>query len=529
MIVISKILDVAGIQNGIEKTLKSLKAKQKEIAAIETAVQGILALEDAFKGKSADAMRNYYKEVHLPFISYYKTFIEDYESKLTIMGNELQALESAKNGRIVEAFLAEDLQSSLQNTANHTITLTDETNQTILTVQDIVAAPLLHDTFFLEEVDDAKKQAHDTVEKIHQFDYNQSKAIEELSNDVSQMQNYIDRIQSHTKSGKIQLENYTIGTVKKYQIDDLLLENTCSREDTKKELQKKLANTTNIEEFLKLAKELGDENLTDEQKRILTLWETAEGIKNGAYKAGKEFVKGLFDFVLHPVKTIESTIDALAHPIETFDFLSTAIRDSYERDVINGDAKSRAEWFAYGLGTIGLSAVGTKGLGAVSKTGMASTKVATNAAASKVKGAAQKISGLDLLPYAPRNQLAYANAGVVPYNVVNGAGVKDQLLSMAKVESKGIDNTFATNKRNLYRGDSLLHSSTRSNGIGKPHISSSGDLVPASKDGFYKGRQVTVTEHILGGYRKGLNLIVLILALQITIMLLGIMGKIQLN
>ena len=183
LIVISKILDDAGIQNGIEKTLKSLKAKQKEIAAIETAVQGILALEDAFKGKSADAMRNYYREVHLPFISYYKTFIEDYESKLTIMGNELQALESAKNGRIVEAFLAEDLQSSLQNTANHTITLTDETNQTILSVQDIVAAPLLNDTFFLEEVDDAKKQAHDTVEKIHQFDYNQSKAIEELSND----------------------------------------------------------------------------------------------------------------------------------------------------------------------------------------------------------------------------------------------------------------------------------------------------------------------------------------------------------
>ncbi|WP_299516487.1 Nif11-like leader peptide family natural product precursor [uncultured Rummeliibacillus sp.] len=84
------------------------------------------------------------------------------------------------------------------------------------------------------------------------------------------MQNYIDRTQSHTKSGKIQLENYTIGTVKKYQIDELLLENTCSREDSKEELQKKLANTTNLEEFLKLAKELGEENLTDEQKRILT-------------------------------------------------------------------------------------------------------------------------------------------------------------------------------------------------------------------------------------------------------------------
>ena len=69
--------------------------------------------------------------------------------------------------------------------------------------------------------------------------------------------------------------------------------------------------------------------------------------------------------------------------------------------------------------------------------------------------------------------------------------------------NKGIDNASVIQKSNLYRGDSLLHSPTRPNGIGKPHISSSGVLVPASKEGFYKGRQVTVTEHILGGYRKG--------------------------
>ncbi|RIJ66299.1 hypothetical protein D1606_06580 [Rummeliibacillus sp. POC4] len=132
-----------------------------------------------------------------------------------------------------------------------------------------------------------------------------------------------------------------------------------------------------------------------------------------------------------------------------------AIRDSYERDVINGDAKSRAEWFSYALGTIGLSAVGTKGLGAVSKTGMATTKVATKAGASKVKNATEKISNLNLLPYAPRNQLAYANVGVVPYNVVNGARVKDQLLSMAKVESKSggkplQKHHYATNKSKTY-------------------------------------------------------------------------------
>ncbi|KZM52271.1 hypothetical protein P9246_19035 [Aeribacillus pallidus] len=48
-----------------------------------------------------------------------------------------------------------------------------------------------------------------------------------------------------------------------------------------------------------------------------------------------------------------------------------------------------------------------------------------------------------------------------------------------------------------------MHSPKRSNGIGKPFISDSGNLVPANSKGIYKNRQVTVIEHILGGYRRG--------------------------
>ena len=60
-----------------------------------------------------------------------------------------------------------------------------------------------------------------------------------------------------------------------------------------------------------------------------------------------------------------------------------------------------------------------------------------------------------------------------------------------------------SNRNALLRGDSALYSDTRPNGIRKSYISTEGSLVPANIDGIYKGRQVTVTEHILGGYRKG--------------------------
>ncbi|WP_255473100.1 hypothetical protein [Rummeliibacillus sp. SL167] len=110
---------------------------------------------------------------------------------------------------------------------------------------------------------------------------------------------------------------------------------------------------------------------------------------------------------------------------------------SFKRVVTNGDAKSRAEWISYALGTLGLSAVGTKGLGTVTKTGMTTVKATAKVGVHKVKAAAQKIPTLDLYPYAPRYQLVGVNAGVVPYNTVNSVGLRDQLISMAKVESKG--------------------------------------------------------------------------------------------
>jgi hypothetical protein len=55
----------------------------------------------------------------------------------------------------------------------------------------------------------------------------------------------------------------------------------------------------------------------------------------------------------------------------------------------------------------------------------------------------------------------------------------------------------------VFRGDSALRSATNAKGIGKSHVSSTGDLVPANLAGLHNGRPVTVAEHVLGGFRRG--------------------------
>jgi len=92
----------------------------------------------------------------------------------------------------------------------------------------------------------------------------------------------------------------------------------------------------------------------------------------------------------------------------------------------NGGAESRSHWVTYALGMTATSIFGTKGAGTVTKAGTTATKTG-------VANAGKKVSELDmsnLLPYAPQYQVA--TGGYVPFNVVDGKQLKDQLIWQAK-------------------------------------------------------------------------------------------------
>ncbi|MCW1929349.1 hypothetical protein OLP62_13705 [Bhargavaea beijingensis] len=124
-------------------------------------------------------------------------------------------------------------------------------------------------------------------------------------------------------------------------------------------------------------------------------------------------------------------MNAFSNPAATFNTIKTAISESYERDRVNGDANSRAHWVTYALGTAATSIVGTKGANALVKTGTTAAKASVPTIVSATNHASASLA--NLLPYTPRPQLAMA--GGIPYNVVNGVQLKDQLITMAKAES----------------------------------------------------------------------------------------------
>ena len=196
------------------------------------------------------------------------------------MKSELYALESAKNGFISEQFLTDELRMGLKKAENETVMLTDEVNKAISSVADIVVLPRLDDSKFFTHLNTADTHRKDTTEALDQFDYEQSVGIGNLYNDLAKIQQYINQVKTVFKSGKLQIDTYVSGDLKNHGVDQLIKTdveaNSCSREELElaeqkliEDLKNRLINATSTEEYLKIANEIGFENLTEAQQGIV--------------------------------------------------------------------------------------------------------------------------------------------------------------------------------------------------------------------------------------------------------------------
>ncbi len=198
---IMKVLDVDHLQDGLTHNINRMNRLEKEITAIQKAVEELTAMEDALKGQGGQAIRDFYTSCHLPFLQYFLTFKEEFNTVLQQTQQALSSLEPVDDGHIVEEFLETKVEEGLTASADITTALTDEANAIMDEVADIVGLPKLDDTLVHESIANAKTKRDDTVEALHTFDSTQTAQLLPIETSIQSMKEWVKNIEGLFQAG----------------------------------------------------------------------------------------------------------------------------------------------------------------------------------------------------------------------------------------------------------------------------------------------------------------------------------------
>ncbi|MGX4669927.1 ribonuclease YeeF family protein [Cerasibacillus sp. JNUCC 74] len=219
-----KALYVGECHSFIDKTLAQLEQIHTQIKNIQKSIEGFIALEEAFKGKTAQSIRTFYQEVHMSFLLFLEGFIDNYSNTLREIKQSINELEPNRNSVIREDFLAGGVQRGLKRAEHMTMMLTDEANAVLQSVRDIIHIRDLDDGEFLDNVQHAKKMTHKTIEKLYLFDRHNTAKLEPVEQDLHTMKNYVSRIRELGNSGQIHIATYQARKISDQQIHQKLMQ-----------------------------------------------------------------------------------------------------------------------------------------------------------------------------------------------------------------------------------------------------------------------------------------------------------------
>ncbi|MDM5293215.1 T7SS effector LXG polymorphic toxin [Peribacillus simplex] len=445
----SMIYESQTLVQAIETRAGQYKDLKEQLTELKKGFESIVHLDDELQGQGAEAIKGFYK-AQIDVVDSWLLLINRHVAFLSgIQGDTIEA--NLSETVVTVPFLEEELTNATRNSKEMVTAQKNDLKKILAGIDDIIQLEPFSDDAFFENMEEAETKRNETIDKVNEIDHKWTTEYAKSEADQAAVAALMEQLKvSSTRGGVVSplyfnatayknSEAYKNLEVRKKETAEYLKVKKEEAENRRiKDLKAQLDHVTDPDEFLKIAKQIGYENLAPTQQQYVMQLEASKqtaditkGIGVGLYDVGKDFVTGVWDFVTDPGETVEGVANSIMHPIQTYKYISKSISDSYERDMVNGDAYSRAHWVSYALGTVVTSVVGTKGAGAVTKTGVATTKAAAVKGVTKAK---ELISIPNLLPYNPKNQLSLA--GGVPYNVVNGTGLKEQLISMAKVESE---------------------------------------------------------------------------------------------
>ena len=355
-----KILDVDQLQAGLTRNIDRMNRLEQEISAIQKVVEGLTAMEDALKGEGGQAIRDFYTSCHLPFLQYFLAFKEEFNMVLQQAQQALASLEPVDAGHIVEEFLETDVEKGLTESADITAILTDKANAIMDEVSDIIGLSKLDDTLVQENIADARKKRNDTEDALHTFDSTQTNQLTPIETSIQSMKEWVQNIEGLFKEGLTDVDFPSDKWSGIVGNSEIVMKLSDMGMETGIEPQEPLACERPVETDVK-----------EDRAWYEVVGDVIVGVFEGAGKAIADIFTGLYDMLASlfddPKAFFGNLATAILNPIDTVTQMWAAVETAWERDVINGDARSRAAFFSY----TAVSLFGVKGLDKLGKMGKA--------------------------------------------------------------------------------------------------------------------------------------------------------------